>query len=120
MATISAIATRRAKALETINSASEALAQKHNVEIQPLPKRKTGDTNFDNLLRLEAIAETLQRIAVATKAAKEADFGEAGEVSGEKEAEQKEAKEKADEEIAEDEIDLPKRGKRVKQPVRSN
>lgn len=108
MATIQAIATRRAKALEVINSASEALAQKHNIEVQPLPKKKSGNTEFDNLLRLEAIAETLQKIAVATKAAEDEDFGEEKETLNEKETDQTQTEEKADEEVVKDEITEPK------------
>lgn len=75
MASQQAIATKTVNAVRTIEKASAALAKTLKIEITAfpvVPKRYAGD--YAQAVQLAHLADVLQKIALATKAAKEKDF----------------------------------------------
>jgi hypothetical protein len=76
MASPRAIDNMTAKAVQDIQTASTALAEKFDLEIQPLPNVVRYDAEYGRAVQLQHLANTLTQIAIATKAAKEDEFGE--------------------------------------------
>jgi hypothetical protein len=66
---------KSAMAMQTIETAASALAEKFGVEFAPLPNAgRVVDAEFHRASQLEHIGNFLQGLAVTTKSAKEADF----------------------------------------------
>lgn len=75
MASQQAIATKTVNAVRTIEKASTALASHLKIDITPFPVvPKRYDAEYARAVVLSHLADVLQKIALATKSAKEKDF----------------------------------------------
>lgn len=70
MATVGSIAGRRVEATRRIDRAVGALAEKYSIEAPPL-RNTIRDPELSRVAQLEAVATTLERVAVATGAMEE-------------------------------------------------
>lgn len=71
MASVAALAKRTQEAMEAINSASASIAKKLGFDVDILGKVKNNDPEFQRVVQLETIAETLQRIDGAVEKPKD-------------------------------------------------